>query len=107
MGLQRKGINKMSDADAFRNLLLHLRPEAEEETGSAGEQPASNRRPRYAEQALRGWSVPASLFCSDCAAWLRKPYVGAGLASQGLRQHLFWGPDCLWATSGVFMPMLL
>ena len=33
LGLQRKGINKMSDADAFRNLLLHLRPEAEEETG--------------------------------------------------------------------------
>ena len=51
MGLQRKGINKMSDADAFRNLLLHLRPEAEEETGSAGEQPASNRLPRYAERA--------------------------------------------------------
>lgn len=50
MGLQRKGINKMSDADAFRNLLLHLRPEAEEETGSAGEHPASNRLPRYASE---------------------------------------------------------
>ena len=41
----------MTDADAFRNLLLLLRPEAEEETGSAGEQPASNRLLRYAERA--------------------------------------------------------
>ena len=57
MGSQFNGINKMSDADAFRNLLLHLRPEVEEETGSAGEQPASNRLPRYAERACGtdGW----------------------------------------------------
>ena len=52
-------------------------------------------------------TVGFAFFSSDCAPWLRKPYVGAGLVSQGLRQHLFWGPDCLWATSGVFMPMLL
>ena len=106
MGLQRKGINKMSDADAFRNLLLHLRPEAEEETGSAGEQPASNRLPRYAERACGADSCQLRFFSSDCAPWLRKPYVGAGLSSQGLRQHRFCGPDWRWTTSGVFMPML-
>ena len=92
-GLQRKGINKKSDVDAFRDLLLHLQPEAEEETGSAGEQPASNRLLRYAERACEADCGQLRFFSSDCAPWLRKPYVGAGLASQELRQHLFCGPD--------------
>jgi len=39
----------------------------------------------------------------------KKTYsIGLGsFASQGFLQHLFWGPSCKCATSGVCMPILL
>ena len=79
--------------------IITLHSEAEEETGSAEEHPASNRFPRYAEQAIlvRLTDAGFAFCCSDSARWLRKPFrsrlpgiAPASFLRAGLLMNLVW-----------------
>ena len=63
-------------AIAIGKFLLTLLPEAEEETGSAEEQPASNRFPRHTEIVFRGVVGKGCAHYFRRRPWLRKPKPG-------------------------------
>jgi hypothetical protein len=76
---------------------ISLQPKAEEETGSAEEQPASNRLLRYTESVLDGavheWSR-LFIFRKRCMAKKTYSICIARGGSQGFLQHRRCGPSC-------------